>query len=634
MTTTGVARATALDGDPGAEYDLGGEFGRRVASTIEAWLLTAPGANPDMLEMFRRRNRRPLQLVAPWAGEYAGKFLTHAALIYALTRDERLRRLLDWFVREIGTTQSPDGYLGPFPDDDRLRPGGGPVIELQPPEWVWPTPWDAWGNYHVLLGLLTWHRWTGDERALVAARAGGEFFARYVLDEGHRLSALGAIEMNQAPVHAAALLHGLTGDPRQLALAEAIVEDFAANGAGDYLRAGVRGVPFHETPKPRWESLHAIEALAELGALTGSAAYRSAAISLWQSIARHDRHPNGGFGSNERASGDPYAGGPLETCCTVAWLALSIDVLRLTGDSLAADELELATLNAGFGALSRSGRWVTYDTPLDGERRAFAVDNPWQARVGAPELSCCATNGPRVLGLVADWAVMVGRDGLALNWFGPGSVTVTLRDGRRVTVRQVTDYPLDGRIRIVIEPDRRGRFAVDLRIPRWSRQTSLSVAGSALEAPVPGRYYRVERDWGDADELVLDLDLDLHVWARPTVPDTDGSLPATLFRGPLLLAYDPRLDTADRTTELRFDASTLVALPREPTTTWLAPWLLVNVPDAEGRSVPLVDFASAGQGGDRYRSWLPIRGLSDRSAPVDPAFPSRPMRAPADGPPR
>ena len=66
-------------------------------------------------------------------------------------------------------------------------------------------------------------------------------------------------------------------------------------------------------------------------------------------------------------------------------MALSIDMLRLTGDPLVADELELSTFNAVFGAQSPTGRWWTYNTPMDGHRRASAHDIVFQARAGTPE---------------------------------------------------------------------------------------------------------------------------------------------------------------------------------------------------------------------------------------------------------
>lgn len=90
-------------------------------------------------------------------------------------------------------------------------------------------------------------------------------------------------------------------------------------------------------------------------------------MHIYQSIRRTDRHNTGAFSSTEQAVGNPYDTRAIEACCVVAWGALCIDVLRLTGDPTFVDELELATYNAILGAQYPSGRWWTYNTPMDGE---------------------------------------------------------------------------------------------------------------------------------------------------------------------------------------------------------------------------------------------------------------------------
>jgi hypothetical protein len=45
---------------------------------------------------------------------------------------------------------------------------------------------------------------------------------------------------------------------------------------------------------------------------------------------------------------------------------------------------------------------------------------------------------------------------------------------------------------------------------------------------------------------------------------------------------------------------------------WQPPLLLVETADANGAPVRLCDFASAGQTGTLYRSWLPVRHAPDR----------------------
>jgi hypothetical protein len=81
-----------------------------------------------------------------------------------------------------------------------------------------------------------------------------------------------------------------------------IVDEFAATGpaghlAGDYLRLGLEGKAFFQTPAPRWEILHPIMALAELHWITGDGWFRQRFEHLWRTMLEGDRHNNGGFTS-------------------------------------------------------------------------------------------------------------------------------------------------------------------------------------------------------------------------------------------------------------------------------------------------------------------------------------------------
>src|SRR3712207_6336357 len=85
----------------GAELRFHGVMGERLEANREQWLLAAPAANPAMLEMFRDREREPGRNLVPWAGEFAGKYLTSAVLAMRLTEDTRLREHLNGFVRAL-----------------------------------------------------------------------------------------------------------------------------------------------------------------------------------------------------------------------------------------------------------------------------------------------------------------------------------------------------------------------------------------------------------------------------------------------------------------------------------------------------------------------------------------------------
>jgi DUF1680 family protein len=403
--TVAAALQPALQRATGIEFQLDGIIRQRLQACLDQWWLIAPDANPALLQMFRDRDRKPERELLPWSGEFVGKFLTSGVLGWQLTRDPQLFATLRRAVDELISVQDAEGYLGPFPRAKRLTgrmawDGGKREI----------AQWDVWGHYHCILGLLLWHQEAGDAAALQTACKAADLLCRFFLDGETRVYDAGAEEMNMAVSHGLCLLYRETGNPRYLELVRAIEQDWEKPPAGDYVRQALAGQPFYLTPKPRWESLHDIQAIVELYWLTGEQKYRTAFEQIWWSIFEFDRHNTGGFTSGEQATGNPYDPRAIETCCTVAWMALSVDMLKLTANSIVADEIELSLLNGMLGGQSPTGRWWTYNTPMDGVKKASAHDIVFQARAGSPELNCCSVNAPRGLSMIADWGLMTGAN--------------------------------------------------------------------------------------------------------------------------------------------------------------------------------------------------------------------------------
>jgi len=579
--------------------EFGGFVGERIEATVDQWLLRAPGANPGMLEMFRLRDREPAPQIVPWAGEFVGKYLISAIQTLPLSDRASLRALASDVVAQLIATQADDGYLGPFRKPERLR-----------------GHWDLWGHYHALLALLMWHEATGDPAALASARRAADLVCATYLDTGHRLLDAGSDEMNLAILHGLGWLHRVTGEDRYRRMMSEIEKDWER--AGDYLRTGLDGLEFWQSPRPRWESLHDLQGLVELHRITADARYREAFEHHWRSIARWDARNTGGFSSGEQATGNPYAPTPIETCCTIAWMALSVDMLALTGDARVADALELATLNAWAGAQHPSGRWCTYNTPMDGVREASAHSIVFQSRAGTPELNCCSVNGPRGWGMLAEWAVMKSTQGVILNWLGPLAATVALPDQSRLTLRVTGDYPWQLETDIVVEPEREQRFTLRIRVPAWSTVSSATSNNEPLPPPAPGAYLTVDRVWRKGDRVSLKLDP--HLRAVAGAREARGCV--SLYRGPILLAWDQRLHDFDEDKLPPVDLPRLgearaVAAGGPVAPDWrkqLEPRLVVHIPSGTGPALRLCDFASAGATGTRYRTWL--RAQSPLPPPV------------------
>lgn len=608
---TNDAGRISLDSIPGARFTFDGVLGQRVKADIDNWLLGTPAKNPGLLDMFAERERNtegrdvndPHQLV-PWSGEFVGKYLTTAALAMRMSDDPRLRETVGKVVDRLVQLQAEDGYLGPWPKNERLL-----------------GHWDLWGHYHIMLGLMFWHEQTGDEKALAVARKMADLVCVTYLDTGRRVASAGSEEMNMGIVHGLALLYRKTGDDRYLRMAKEVVKDFEKGG--DYYRQGLQGIEYFRTPKPRWESLHSLQGLAELYRITGDETFRRSFLHHWASMRRFDLRNTGGFSAGEQATGNPFnAEQAIETCCVIAWEAVMLDALRLTGDATIADDLELATFNAVAGAQHPSGEWCTYNTPINGVRGPSYQQIAFQARPNAPFLNCCSVNGPRGFGMLSEWGVMRNAEGLTVNYYGPGCANVSLSDGTPITIEQTTDYPIGNTVRLKISLKNAKQFTLALRIPAWSTKTEVLLNGEPMQDAKPGTYLKLARLWRSGDEIKLTFDMGL----RYESGDLEQAGNVSLYRGPILLCADDRFQSDE---PIKIDVSKLGEariVPNDATIAKAAgpysPWLVVDVPTSNSKTTRLIDFANAGATGKGYRSWLS----------ADAARPPRPVAwQPADG---
>lgn len=580
--------ALALSPPPvGTHFEFGGFFGHRVDVDVQNWLIPAPVANPGMVEMFYMRDRKPVPELVPWAGEFVGKYLISAIQALRMSRSTELRETVKSVIQQTNAAQDADGYLGPFRKEERLL-----------------KYWDLWGHYHLILAMLMWHEETGDEAAFACAKKMGDFVCKVYLNSDKRPIDAGSTEMNLSIIHGLGQLYRATKDEKYLQMMRVVEEDWQK--AGDYFRQGLADVPFYKIPSPRWESLHDLQGLGELYRITGNEDYKTAYVNLWKSIRKFDRHNTGGFSTGEQAVGNPYTPGAIETCCTTAWSAITKDVLELTGAPEAADELELSLYNSILGSQHPSGRWFTYNTPMDGKREASAHTIVFQSRAGTPELNCCSVNAPRGLGMVSEWAVLRGADhALHLNYLGPMTATVPDPEGGTITIKTESNYPAEGRIKVTVTRSevRKATLTVQVRVPSWAQEVVCRQRETEMTLQNDGKspILLIVGPNKESNELTLDIPLPIRTWLG------DGAQlgKVSIYRGPLLLAFDQR--------DNEYDVPDLAALDFKAleTTTQItsfayASLVALRFDTANGKAAVLRDFATSGATGTEYASWLPV----------------------------
>ena len=564
-------------------YDSSKEILRLIRSVNEHWLLSIRESNPAILEIFRDRDIKPYRDLLPWSGEFIGKTLTGAHTVYRLIRDDRLREYVTGLLDELIGYIDPDtGYLGCFPTHTGLT-----GLFTDHPEGPLYT-WDAWNHYHCMMGLYLWALELDSPKYLGAVESVARGFLPRFYGDRPTLASIGYTEMNLAPIHIFALLHQTTGKTEYLDFALRILADLESEDAGNYFLDALRGVPFYRSTKPRWESMHIIMGIAELYGCTGDGRYLRAALGIFDSILSTDVHNTGGFSTNEMAVGNPYEDGAIELCCVVAFNALAATLYRYTGKARIANFLEYSLYNAVMGSFSPSGRWSTYNTPMDGIRIANTQQIVFQSRPGSPFLNCCSVNAARGLGMLSDWAFMEEEGRLVVNWYEAGRIETA--SGVALTV--TGEYPALPQVHMEVKCT--APVKMDLRIPDWS-ETTVVRYGDNEYRPSPDSYLRLDIPAGAAEVHIL-----FDFTPRVFTGDGEKTGKKSVAIGPLLFGCD-------------IFSNPKIALDRLP------PVSLRSLADTDpvigpGRRVEyhlengliLKDFYHLGESGCPYRTWLNV----------------------------
>jgi uncharacterized protein len=593
-----VTHAAGVSQNLLTNLNLSGYVGQVLASNEKLWLQKVLQDNPNLFEAFVHPDSNTLAKCM-WHGEFPGKILTGMAQTYRAFRNPATLEAGNRMIQLFKSVQGTDGYLGPWSRNARFSGD--------------KNKWDTWGHYHCIYGLYEWYKITGNRDALDVAIKAADCIYNYFIGGDHTVVSQNWAECNFAISHAFAMLYQETGNKNYLDACRQIVlkewklpyDDFYTKRtlACDWLGAAAEGKAFYQSNQVRWESLHTLMTLSPLYQITGNRDYYGALEHYWQSIIHHDRHNFGGFGTGEGATGNLYGSGS-ETCSTVAWMAYSTEYLKVSKKSCVADELEIACYNASLGSLLY-GHDFTYMNNADGTRESALITLAGHGFEGGRELSCCQANGNRGISELTEWAVLTDRENLYLNYYGASNAETLTPDGTAIKIRQETEYPKNGKIKITLDLAKTDQFRFNLRIPAWSQHTVISLNGRSVKNVKPGDYYVIDRMWRTGDVIEIRFGMSVHFW----VGDETISNKTSIYYGPVLLAIDSDSLSASGTS---LDASAVKKIVFEENKKF---WFYGVVPTRDGKQAALVDYASAGHHGEAYTTWLNVVHKTD-SLPV------------------
>jgi DUF1680 family protein len=467
----------------------------------------------ELLAGFQRRPGSQARV-----GEHVGKWLHATTLAWANTGDQNLRAKLDRVVAALLATQQPDGYLGTYADGAHWGMGE-------------KEKWDVWVHKYDLLGLITYATYTGDKPSLEAARRIGDLLLT-------TFGPAGQLDLNERSTHVGMasgsllepmiLLYRATTEDKYLNFARFIADHWEAEKGPRLVSVLTQKGSVKEAADAQAdEMLSCLVGLCELYRATGENRYLTPALNAWKDIVENQLLPTGS-GSNDGHWGQPraYLSSSAdkvgETSVTVSWLQLTQQLMRLTGEARFADEFEKTIYNHLAAAQRPDGAAWSCFTAFDG-RKAYQV-----------EQNSCTSSGPRGWAIVPAFAYATNDDGIVVNLFASSTATLRLRDGTEVLIRQETDYPVSGRIKLTVTVPKPMTFGLSVRVPAWS---SISHYGGKLKA-APGSYWLLRQTWSKTQTITLDLDLS----PRLVVSSGAQSGRVALLRGPQVLAVDARFN--------------------------------------------------------------------------------------------
>ena len=250
-------------------------------------------------------------------------------------------------------------------------------------------------------------------------------------------------------------------------------------------------------------AMYLYSGVADVAAYTGDERYVAAMNKLWDDVVLHKMYITGGIGARHEgeAFGDPYElpneSAYCETCAAIGLALWSHRLNLLHGDAQYADVLERVIYNGVLSGIGMDGEHYFYVNPLaaDGNHHR----QPFYA------CACCPTNAVRFLPSLPGYVYATSSDGIYVNLYVAGDGQIALGD-TPVSIRQVTEYPWDGRIKLTVSPQTPGTFDLHLRIPGWCTQAQLSVNGEPRESrPNRKGYVVLHREWKAGDTVDLQL---------------------------------------------------------------------------------------------------------------------------------
>jgi uncharacterized protein len=485
-----------------------------------------------------------------WESDVA-KWMEAAACSLRSHPDPRLEEQLEGIITLLARAQQPDGYINVYYT----------VVE---PGKRWTNLRDKHELYcagHLIEAAVAHFETTGRRNLLdITCRFANHIASQFGREPAKRRGYCGHPEIELALVR----LFRATGEQRYLDLARYFIEERGAKPHYFDTEAIARGedpktyaaktheytqshLPVREQARAVGHAVRALylySAMTDVARETGDKTLLETCGRLWESVYRRQMYITGGIGPSRDNEGFTYdydlpnESAYAETCASIASVFWNHRLLQSSCESRFADEIERALFNGVLSGVSMDGTRFFYVNPLEMHADEISPDDPYVKahRVGWFGCACCPPNIARLLASFGQYIYSEADREVAVHLYVRGHADCTVA-GRHVRLRQETEYPWKGRIRIEVEPQSPVEFSLRLRIPGWARSHELILNGKLLGAEIEHGYATLRRRWDrdDVVELILPMPIE-RVHAHPNVRNNFGRV--ALQRGPIIYCVE------------------------------------------------------------------------------------------------
>lgn len=430
------------------------------------------------------------------------------AMAYALKThpDSALEAKADEWIDIVAKAQLPDGYLDTYFTLTDIKK-----------RWTILPYHEDYNAGHLIEAAVAYYKVTGKRKLLdVAIRLANHIDSTFRLSNRKWFSGHEEIEL------ALVKLYKVTNKDRYLKLANWYL-DQRGKGFYNYGTGWITPGYWQDLKPVKLQTQitgHAVRAMylytgtADVASLTGDAGYMDAMKKVWEDVVYRNMYITGGIGSagdNEGFTKDydlPNEEAYCETCASVGMVLWNQRMSQLTGDSKYIDVLEKSLYNGALDGLSLSGDHFFYDNVL-----ASNGQNQRREWFGT---ACCPANIARLVTSIGNYIYGESNDGIWVNLF-VGSNTNIKVGNTDVAVKTETNYPLDGKVKLDIDPAKKSKFKLFIRVPGWfedmaspgnlysfvSRDTKNDLAftlnGKSVNFTMQDGYAVIENEWKKGD---------------------------------------------------------------------------------------------------------------------------------------